>query len=95
VNVDQERLARENRYVLDAVQALLGLIGPTVEAVALEVVDDDEMVLRFWVHGNEAEDAEDAVADMEGLMDPGKTLTSRSRSSLAAPSPVFPDGQAG
>lgn len=75
MNVDQERLARENRYVLDAVQALLGLIGPTVEAVALQVVDGDvpEVVLRFWTHGNEAqvaEDADDAIADLEGLIDP-------------------------
>lgn len=71
MKMDPEKLARENGYVLTAVQALLGLIGPTVEAVALQVVDDGEVVLRFWTHGNEAEvaeDADDVVGDMDALL---------------------------
>lgn len=68
--VDADRLARENSYVLIAVQALRGLIAHSVESVALEV-GDERLVLRFWTNGNEvevAEDADDAAFEMSALL---------------------------
>lgn len=38
--VHPEVLARENRHVLDLVQALLGSISPNMRAVSLELLDD-------------------------------------------------------
>lgn len=68
----QDRLARDNAYILTAIQALLGLIDPSVEAVALRV-GDDNLHLRFWTHGDPsavAADGAEAVGDMEGLYGP-------------------------
>ena len=68
----QSRAARENSYVLTAMQALLGLIDRSVEAVALHV-EDDTLYLRFWTHGDAsviAEDGSEAIGDMEGLYGP-------------------------
>ena len=63
-------LERENRCVLTASQALLGLIAPSVEAVAIQV-NDDGAHPRLWVHDDPAEISEDiidAIADMEALL---------------------------
>lgn len=69
---ERQRREREDTYVLDAVQALSGLIGPAVEAVALHV-GDNGLLFRFWTDGDTtevAEDAEDALADLEALLLP-------------------------
>jgi len=68
----QDRLARENSYVLTAVQALLGRIDPSVEAVALRF-EGDRLYLRFWAHGDPsvaATDGAETIGEMEGLYGP-------------------------
>ncbi|MEU9887496.1 hypothetical protein [Sphaerisporangium sp. NPDC051011] len=67
---DPEELERENGIVLDAVQALLGLISPDVIAVAVRV-EKDRVELSFWVRRRTSEldeDIQDAVAEMEALL---------------------------
>ncbi|MFC5814927.1 hypothetical protein [Nonomuraea harbinensis] len=64
-----EELERENEAVLDAVQALLGLISPDVIAVAVRA-EKDRIELSFWVRRRTSEldeDIEDAIFDMEAL----------------------------
>ena len=65
-----EELERENAIVLDAVQALLGLISTDVIAVAA-YVERDRVELRFWVRRRTSEldeDIEDAIFELEALL---------------------------
>lgn len=74
--VDQRHLERENRYVVTAIQAALGLIAPSVDALALEV-RSDQLHFRFWVHGGVDEveaDAEEMIFDMDALLQPEDIL---------------------
>ncbi|GAA5150997.1 hypothetical protein GCM10023321_17280 [Pseudonocardia eucalypti] len=76
VKVDQRQVERENRYVVAAVQALLGLIAPSVNAVALEVMSD-RLHFRIWVGSSVdevKEDAEEIIFDMDGLLQPEDML---------------------
>ena len=72
METDPEQVDRENRYVLATIQAMLRLIAPAVRAVALQVGADD-LRLRFWTDGDEAEvteDADDVVFELEALLLP-------------------------
>jgi hypothetical protein len=60
MNDNPDRLARENSYTLTAVQALLGRIDPSVEAVALRV-EGHHLYLRFWAHGDPSVAATDGA----------------------------------
>ncbi|TDD52330.1 hypothetical protein E1286_08960 [Nonomuraea terrae] len=63
-------LERENAIVLDAVQALLGLISPEVIAVAVRV-ERDRIELRFWVRRRTSEldeDIADAIFELDALL---------------------------
>ena len=66
---EPDALRRENGIVLDAVQALLGLISSDVVAVAV-LVEPHRVELSFWVHRHTAEiedDMDQAVFDMDAL----------------------------
>lgn len=63
-------LERENAIVLDAVQALLGLISTDVIAIAVGM-ERDRIELRFWVRRRTSElneDIEDAVFELDALL---------------------------
>ncbi|YCK33360.1 hypothetical protein ACNF49_04405 [Actinomadura sp. ATCC 39365] len=65
-----EDLERENAIVLDAVQALLGLIPPDVIAVAVHV-ETDLIELHFWVRRRTSEleeDVDDATFELDALL---------------------------
>ena len=69
----QGEVDRENLLVLVAVQAALGLIGPTIKSVALELSNLNEVKLQVWATENldeVNEDAIDMVGDMEALLWP-------------------------
>lgn len=78
--MDQQNLERVNGYVLTAMQSLLGLVTPSMEAVALQVLDE-ELVLWYWIRCDPVdieEDVEDAVGDMDAYLQPENILiTSR------------------
>jgi hypothetical protein len=64
-------LDRENRIVLSAVQALLGLVSRNIIAVAVHL-SDEHVTLRFWVHARTDEtdeDISDTLAEMESFAD--------------------------
>jgi hypothetical protein len=77
---DRRQLARVNGYALTAMQSLHGLVTPSMEAVALQVLDD-ELVLWFWIRGDPGdieEDVEEAVVDMDAFLQPENiVITSR------------------
>ncbi|MFG3142856.1 hypothetical protein ACGFZA_42500, partial [Streptomyces sp. NPDC048211] len=63
---------RVNDIALTAVQALLGLISSDVVAVAI-AVEEERVLLSFWVRRHTAEideDIDDAVGDLEALLHP-------------------------
>ncbi|MGW3086704.1 hypothetical protein [Streptomyces sp. NPDC001108] len=65
-----EALRRENEIVLDAIQALLGLISSDVVAVAV-LVEAHRVELIFWVRRCTAEieeDAEQATFELDALL---------------------------
>ncbi|MFI7105495.1 hypothetical protein ACIBK9_04235 [Nonomuraea sp. NPDC050227] len=65
-----EELERENAIVLDAVQALLGLVSADVIAVAV-CVETDRVGLHFWVRRRTSEldeDIEDAIFELDALL---------------------------
>ncbi|MER6141939.1 hypothetical protein ABT174_18135 [Streptomyces sparsogenes] len=65
-------LERVNDIALTAVQALLGLISPDVVAVAV-TVEEERVLLSFWVRRHTAEideDIADAIADLEAFLHP-------------------------
>lgn len=60
----------ENRVVLMAIRALLGLVSPTLRGVAVEV-DGTAITVHFAVSAlaeTTQEDIDDAVGDIEGLL---------------------------
>jgi hypothetical protein len=76
IRIPKDRLDRENHYVLMTMQSLLGLIDPAVEAVALQI-KDDELDLWFWTAGSLAgirEDAEEVVGDLVAFLSPEDIL---------------------
>lgn len=65
-------LVRVNDIALTAVQALLGLISSDVVAVAV-TVEEERVLLSFWVRRHTAEideDIADAIADLEAFLHP-------------------------
>jgi hypothetical protein len=67
--ISSDVLKRENEIVLNAVQALLGLISSEVTAVAVRV-EAQRVELSFWVrrHTSEIEeDADQAVFELDAL----------------------------
>ncbi|MET8906086.1 hypothetical protein [Streptomyces sp. NPDC004538] len=70
------KLERVNDIALTAVQALLGLISSDVVAVAIGV-EEDRVLLSFWVHRHTTEideDIADAIADLDAFLQPGGPL---------------------
>ncbi|MEV7789686.1 hypothetical protein AB0O72_30540 [Streptomyces sp. NPDC088106] len=87
-----EALRRENEIVLDAVQALLGLISSNVVAVAV-LVEAHRVELTFWVrrHTTEIEeDAEQATFELDALFSQEHPLV-ESRIHVGDPDPVSLD----
>ncbi|WP_225625850.1 hypothetical protein [Streptomyces werraensis] len=69
-------LERVNDIALTAVQALLGLISSDVVAVGV-AVEEDRVLLSFWVRRHTAEideDVADAIADLEAFLHPDDPL---------------------
>ena len=69
-------LERVNGIALTAVQALLGLISSDVVAVAV-AVEEERVLLSFWVRCHTAEideDIADAIGDLEAFLSPDAPL---------------------
>jgi hypothetical protein len=69
---------RENKLVLDVVQAALGLISPEMRAISI-VLEPGRVVLHLAVHVHNAqvdEDVEDLVFELEALQDRAVTVMS-------------------
>ncbi|TCB94442.1 hypothetical protein E0H26_21200 [Micromonospora zingiberis] len=67
----ENRLERENRLVLDVVQAALGLISRVMRAISVDL-DSNRIILHVAVHEHSAqvdEDIEDLVFELEALQD--------------------------
>lgn len=85
-------LDRQNRIVLLAIQALLGLISRNIIAIAVDAMND-EIVLRFWVairNKETDEDIREALSELETLfIQENPSLTSEVY--LGPPSPDWPE----
>ncbi len=78
----------ENRVVLMVMQALLGLVSPTLRGVAVEI-DGAAVTIHFVVSNlSEAvqEDIDEVVGDVEGLLLPDEPEV-RSRIFVGSPGP--------
>ncbi|MET9661436.1 hypothetical protein [Streptomyces sp. NPDC006510] len=84
-----EALRRENEIVLNAVQALLGLVSSDVIAVAV-LVEVNRVELTFWVrcHTSEIEeDADQATFELDALFS-GEHPMIESRIHVGEPDPA-------
>ncbi|WP_326582264.1 hypothetical protein OG250_25840 [Streptomyces sp. NBC_00487] len=85
-----DALRRENGIVLDAVQALLGLISSDVIAVAV-LVEAHRVELTFWVRGRTPEieeDVDQAVFELDALFSEEHPLI-ESRIHVGHPDPTM------
>ncbi|MDA0169710.1 hypothetical protein OJ998_11500 [Solirubrobacter taibaiensis] len=76
--LDDSHKTLENVVVLHLVQSMLGLVGPTLNAVAAEVTPAGLVVhFAFSTIGEaEREDVEDVIGDLDALLD-NETLPAR------------------
>ncbi|MGW0806046.1 hypothetical protein [Nonomuraea sp. NPDC002799] len=88
--ISPEDLEQENGIVLDAVQALLGLISPDVIAVAVGV-EKGRVEMSFWVRRRTSEleeDIDEAVAELEALRS-GEGPLIEPKVHVGAPNPMM------
>ena len=69
--LDESHKTLENIVVLHLVQAMLGLVGPNLRAVAAEVTPT-RLVVHFAfaeIETEDREDVEDIIGDLDALLD--------------------------